>query len=109
MPKSRSNLVVKNDQIATRHRNTQVGPSFRPKIVYNSNLAQTESSDKRLDFYKFKKLSCAKVLKQAIKTTGLGKVLPMVVPLKVPIASQLIQTMLKWVILTYHHQTEDCL
>ena len=37
--------------------------TFRPRIVHHSNLAHVESSDWRLNFYKFKKVSCAEVLK----------------------------------------------
>ena len=44
------------------------GSSFKnTRIVHNSNLPHLVSSNGKLDYYNFKKLSCAEVLKHAIK------------------------------------------
>ena len=71
MPESRFNSQPKKGNFCSSFKNVQAGPPFRPRIVHNYNLAHVESSDWRLDFYKSKKLSCAEVLKFAIKNNSI--------------------------------------
>ena len=67
MPESRPQAQSKNDHVAKSFKNTGAGNTFRSRLVHNSNLPYLVSAYWRLDFYKFKKLSCAEVLKLAIK------------------------------------------
>ena len=67
MPESRLQSQYKNGHVGSSFKNTCAGHTFRSRIVHNSNLPHVVSSNWRLDYYKFKKLSCADVLKLAIK------------------------------------------
>ena len=63
----RTQLDYTNAYSKVLHSKTCLGPVFRTRVVHNSKLSQIESVNWRLDYYKFKQLSCAEVLKLAIK------------------------------------------
>ena len=68
MPESKFSSQFHNGQICTSVKSTGTGPPFKCRILHNSNLPHVVSSNLRLDYYKYGELSCAKVLKLAIKT-----------------------------------------
>ena len=61
MPESRPQGQSENGHVAKSFTDTGAGHTFRSRLVHNSNLPHIVSSNWRLDFYKFKKLSCAEV------------------------------------------------
>ena len=67
----RTQLDYRNAYSKVLHSKTCSGPVFRPRVVHNSKLFQIEGVNWRLDYYKFKRLSCAEVLKLAIKNNKL--------------------------------------
>ena len=66
MPKSRLQCQPNSSQVTSSVKNTCAPHTFRSRIVHNSAFPQVASFNWRLDFYKFKQLSSAEVLKRAI-------------------------------------------